>query len=257
MNVIKFAKSYSSRVDTLYWVTIDGIPMGSVYRSGRAWENSKTDTRYVTRREAAEAMRPFIAAEAAAQEHFTNATSVNPRIAAYDSPVYVASQTALKNAIKATYPDMDAERVYDVWVDCGESIYYCVEHLRKEARELAEYEAELAAEAAALAVEQANRTAFIHVSGDTLTLIAVYPEADKAPSFEGLYTRLGTPLVRASSTGDFDRLVNQANLMAEEFGRWTTAGHEWTVSRHITFPTPVGATEQPFWDSTKDLRHTL
>jgi hypothetical protein len=232
MSKVRFKKGM---IKSLYYVKINDIYAGFVFRSGNVWKASRIEGRFATRREAAEALAALASVEAAAQVHYGNATNNDPRIAAYDSPVYMASKTALKTAIKATYPDMDVEAVYDTWIDCGESIFYCVDFLRQQARELAaEQEAEQVREAAYEA-EQTNREATVNVSGDTLTLIAVYPECVKVDG----YTRLGTPFARVTMTGDFNHLVRQANIIAAEFADWVTNGQKWTVTRRITFPTPT------------------
>ncbi len=54
----------------------------------------------------------------------------------YDSVVYQAARLALRAAIVQTYPGMDVEKIIDMWIDCGESIAYCVDYINRQAREL-------------------------------------------------------------------------------------------------------------------------
>jgi hypothetical protein len=65
-------------------------------------------------------------AEAMRQIHASVAFSENNAIAMYDSVVYRTTKAALFVAIGAAYPEADIKRVYDIWVDCNESIAYCV-----------------------------------------------------------------------------------------------------------------------------------
>jgi len=43
---------------------------------------------------------------------------------------YMAARMALKAAIVHTWPGIDVGRVIDVWIDCGETIAYCVNYVR-------------------------------------------------------------------------------------------------------------------------------
>lgn len=43
----------------------------------------------------------------------------------YRSSVYMATHSMLKQAIRAAYPHRDTERIYDIWIECTESIAYC------------------------------------------------------------------------------------------------------------------------------------
>lgn len=43
----------------------------------------------------------------------------------YQSGVYKDTHGMLKLAIRAAYPHLDTEGIYDTWIDCTESIAYC------------------------------------------------------------------------------------------------------------------------------------
>jgi hypothetical protein len=75
---------------------------------------------------------PETIAQRAADVHWSNAFSQDDSVARYDSPVYQASQRMLLAAIRAAYnlSALKAQRVYDVWADCGESVAWCVEYVK-------------------------------------------------------------------------------------------------------------------------------
>lgn len=70
-------------------------------------------------------------AQAAADLHYAIATSEDPAIAWYLSDVYVSTRRALTALIDLAYgPDLIAE-ILDVWVDSGESLEYCADHVAR------------------------------------------------------------------------------------------------------------------------------
>lgn len=73
-------------------------------------------------------------AEMAERMHFAVATSPNADVAGCWTPTYKASKRMFTTAIKAAYPHMDAERVYLLWVDCNETVAYCVRYIRENNR---------------------------------------------------------------------------------------------------------------------------
>jgi hypothetical protein len=52
-------------------------------------------------------------------------------------PIYVATRQALRATITTAYPDLDADAVYDVADDGGESIAHAAGYLRERQRSLA------------------------------------------------------------------------------------------------------------------------
>jgi hypothetical protein len=52
-----------------------------------------------------------------------------------DQRDYYPSQAAFKAAIHAAYPDVDSSGVYGLWIDCMETVAYCVDTFRKLDRE--------------------------------------------------------------------------------------------------------------------------
>jgi hypothetical protein len=64
-------------------------------------------------------------AEEAAQHHYAVATHEDAEINNGDSAVYQASQALLLAAIGAAYPELDAHRVYLVWVETMASVAHC------------------------------------------------------------------------------------------------------------------------------------
>lgn len=71
-------------------------------------------------------------AEQAERTHYAVVTSEDPHVNRGDRAVYKHSQGLFLATIKAAYPDQDAEAVYDVWLDCVESVAYCVRILREQ-----------------------------------------------------------------------------------------------------------------------------
>lgn len=69
-------------------------------------------------------------AELCANMHLAVATSNNDAICTYDTEIYKTSKNLLIEAIRAVYPNLPASEIYDVWVDCGESIEYCANVVR-------------------------------------------------------------------------------------------------------------------------------
>lgn len=69
-------------------------------------------------------------AELARERHLTVASSNSLAIAASDSETYRRSQALLLAAIRAAYPDVNDHLVYNVWLDCLETISYCAEFVR-------------------------------------------------------------------------------------------------------------------------------
>jgi hypothetical protein len=246
---ISYRKGHSGRPG-FYDVLADGLYVGFVMKSGNGWENSTDVSRYTTRKGATDAMAPFIAAEVAAVTHFANATRESHE---YDEAAYDASKAALFAAIRAAYPGMDVDNVYETWIDCGETIDYVVNALRTEAASEAKYAAELAEEerqyqariAAREALEQqqaandaderaevarvqraagpvntirVERDVTIDISRDgvgfAVTMVAVFPEALNADG----YTRAGTPFARVRVSYDsLEAARRMVDVMAAEF----------------------------------------
>lgn len=69
---------------------------------------------------------------------FAVVTSENTDICVGDSKTYITAQSALLAAIAAAYPNVDTRRVYDVWLDCNESIAYCVRVIMRDITDNAE-----------------------------------------------------------------------------------------------------------------------
>lgn len=65
-------------------------------------------------------------AEAMRQMHHAVACSSNLAVAASEAMPYKTTKAALLVAIGTAYTDVDIEAIYDIWVDCNESIAYCV-----------------------------------------------------------------------------------------------------------------------------------
>lgn len=72
------------------------------------------------------------AAELAWQTHKRIANSEDHTLARFDSATYRASQRLLLASIRQAYglSALKAQRVYDVLIDCGESVAYCVEYVK-------------------------------------------------------------------------------------------------------------------------------
>ena len=58
------------------------------------------------------------------------AFSADPEIAHCHSELYKSADKALHAAIKFAWPHMDAKRIVTLWVDCNESLRYCVGYIR-------------------------------------------------------------------------------------------------------------------------------
>ena len=144
-----------------------GVYMGYVIKSVDEWLASyygytlrETDTftpmTFRTRKDAVAFLATIAGTERAARLHWANATSEDRTISAGDSAPYLASKADLIEGITQTYPDMDAEQVYYEWTEHGETIVQTVVAMRDEAKGLAAYQAEVAAEEAAYQAEQAR-----------------------------------------------------------------------------------------------------
>lgn len=73
-------------------------------------------------------------AEKVAEFHYSVAWHPNQTVSLCETlggKIYGHSQNLLKAAIKAAYPESDEEYIYELWVDCGESIAYCVEYANR------------------------------------------------------------------------------------------------------------------------------
>lgn len=71
--------------------------------------------------------------EVIAQTHMAIAMSKDAAIADGRGSVYTASERLFKVAIMAAYPDLSEEQIYQVWVECNESIEFCAAHVKREA----------------------------------------------------------------------------------------------------------------------------
>lgn len=69
-------------------------------------------------------------AETMRQMHYAVACSSNTAVAESHAMPYKTTKAALLVAIGAAYPDVDIEAIYDIWVDCNESIAHCVGHYK-------------------------------------------------------------------------------------------------------------------------------
>jgi hypothetical protein len=85
-------------------------------------------------------------AELALTLHRAVAFSDDPAISAGDSPVYVATRATLRVLILTAYPELDADRIYEVADESGESIAYAARWLVDDARATAEQQAREMAE---------------------------------------------------------------------------------------------------------------
>lgn len=70
-------------------------------------------------------------AENVVELHYGVATSSNSVVAASNSHVYTQSQANLLAMIRLAYPGIDATEVYEVWVECNESLAYCVRSVQR------------------------------------------------------------------------------------------------------------------------------
>lgn len=72
------------------------------------------------------------AAELAWQTHKRVAYSDDANVCVSDSPIYKASRALLLASIRQAYglSALKAQRVYDVLIDCGASVTYCVEYVK-------------------------------------------------------------------------------------------------------------------------------
>jgi hypothetical protein len=70
-------------------------------------------------------------AERIRETHYAVCTSEDHNVSHGDGPVYTHSRHLFLAAIKAAYPDMDAEEIYAVWVDCMETVAYCARIVRQ------------------------------------------------------------------------------------------------------------------------------
>lgn len=74
-------------------------------------------------------------AETVRKWHYSVATHENRTIStcgALGGTIYDHSQNLFKAAIKAAYPDLDETDIYEVWVDCMESVAYCANYVKQE-----------------------------------------------------------------------------------------------------------------------------
>lgn len=60
----------------------------------------------------------------------TVAFSENPDISNGSGAIYQTCQRLFKAAIRAAYPLVDENDIFDVWVDCNESVAYCAEYVQ-------------------------------------------------------------------------------------------------------------------------------
>lgn len=74
--------------------------------------------------------------EVARMNHFAVATSDDREVSFYLSDSFVTTKTALLDAIRAAYPDVDPLAVYALWADNNESIAYNVDYHRREVAEV-------------------------------------------------------------------------------------------------------------------------
>lgn len=65
-------------------------------------------------------------AEEVVEIHWGVATSNNVDVASSNSEIYCHSQANLLAMIRMAYPHVNAQEVYDVWIDSMESLSYCV-----------------------------------------------------------------------------------------------------------------------------------
>lgn len=65
-------------------------------------------------------------AEKALEMHKAVAYSSITDIAWYKSEPYKASKALLFALIGLSWPNEDKEEIYDIWLDCGENLAYCV-----------------------------------------------------------------------------------------------------------------------------------
>jgi len=135
-----------------YYIYADGVYSGIVAKGldGRwnvqATHGQPSESIYRTRREAVESIMPILNVEKLAREHWANATSDDRGISAGDSPIYLASKSALLQGISTVYPDMVAQNVYYEWTEHGETILQTVVAMRRDHEEAERYAAEMAAE---------------------------------------------------------------------------------------------------------------
>lgn len=69
-------------------------------------------------------------AEDARRHHHIVASHDDWRVAQSNAETYKRSQALFKAAIAVAYPDVSADDVYAVWVDCMESTEYCARYVR-------------------------------------------------------------------------------------------------------------------------------
>ena len=67
-------------------------------------------------------------AESLAKVAYQVACHNDNEVSHYQSGVYKSTHEMLKQAIRAAYPYLDTERIYDTWIDCGESIADCAKN---------------------------------------------------------------------------------------------------------------------------------
>lgn len=234
---IKYRPGFSG-AGNIYYVDVREADMvrsvyvGFVMKSSvdNKWRNSYNDdtVTFRTRKAATAAMEPLIRVELAAVTHYANAVSEDRERSWSNSPIYIHSKAMLMDAVRAAFPDMNADDVYYRWVADGETIRHAVEGLRRDAADWAAHEADVAAQEAQEAREAATsevsetpqeRDITIDISGDglagyTVTMVAVYPEAKVADGF----TRSGTPFnitqVHYAVLADARRMVD---VMVAEF----------------------------------------
>jgi hypothetical protein len=68
--------------------------------------------------------------EALARASYAIATAEDKGLSFYQGTVYRAARIALKAAIVHAYPGVKPNEVEAVWIDCGETIAWCVDHIR-------------------------------------------------------------------------------------------------------------------------------
>jgi len=80
-------------------------------------------------------------AQKIAELHYWTACHESADIAFYQAKPYAHTQAILKSAIRAAWPQLGesgTERIYDMWVENGESLAYCVEYHERNLRDEAD-----------------------------------------------------------------------------------------------------------------------
>ena len=64
--------------------------------------------------------------------HLGIATNEDGRISSGSAAPYRHSERALKAMLLLAYPELSEDRIYEIWLDCNESIAYCAKKVEKE-----------------------------------------------------------------------------------------------------------------------------